>query len=196
MTNKSKYNFAFVAGALLLPETKEYVSHIQDIDAYLQNKEQVDYMVLPTNSESSKKRLKSEIDKRLRTLNYAYIDAFRQMDTQEQGIILFLSICKSYTIIAEFCLDVIYQKWKMFDTTLSTYDFQYFLSSKLSSEQLDNLTDNTKYKAAQVTLRIFKDVKLLQDDKITQPYLSDAVRQLIIDNGDAWFFHCILHPNA
>lgn len=196
MASKSKYNFAFTAGALLLLETKEYVSHINDINAYLIHEEQVDYMVLPTNSESSKKRLKSEIDKRLRSLNATYIEAFQQMESKDQNIILFLGICKSYKIIADFCLEVVYQKWKMFDNELGTYDFQYFMSSKLSNEQLDSLTDKTQYKASQVTLRILKDIGLLVDDKIKQPYLSDTLRQLIEANGDAWFLHCILHSNS
>lgn len=196
MTAKDKYNFSFIAGALLLSESQEYIGSISDFDAYLNDTEQVDYMVLSTNSESSRKRLKSELDKRIRTLNKSYLTAFTEMTADEQRIILFLAVCKTYKIIQEFCLEVVYNKWKMFDNELSTYDFQYFVSLKISDEHLASLTDQTQYKVSQVALRILKDVGILKDNTITQPYLSDGVRQLIEDNGDAWFFHCILHPNA
>lgn len=192
MDNQSKYSLSYVAGAMLYEETKVYMESIKDFEAYLNKEEEVDYMVIPTNSESSKKRLKSEIDKRLRNLNKTYLESFNSLQTKDQQILLFLAICKTYDIITEFVIEEVYQKWKRFDNELTTYDFEYFLSTKLDEEQLNAITDKTKYKAAQVALRILKDIGILDEDKINQIFPSEVLQGIISTEGDNWFFNCLL----
>ena len=153
------YNLNFTSEALLYEETSVYIKAIQDIETYVEGREEISYMVIPTNSETSKKKLKLIIDKRLEQLNAEYLKFYRDIaQERDQKIILFLSLCKLHSILVEFAIEVVYQKWKIFDNKLDTYEFSYFLSQKLGNEEFDIISENTKYKLSQVAILIFKQV--------------------------------------
>ncbi|HCC93587.1 MAG TPA: hypothetical protein DEQ26_04550 [Flavobacteriaceae bacterium] len=190
-----KYNLAFTAGALLYNESSLYLSAINNIEAYCNGDENVDIDVLTTNSESSRKRIKSELDKRFKNINFSYLEKFNQVDEQDQKIILFFAICNTYQIITEFSLEVVYKKWLNFDNELGTYDFKYFLSSKLSEDQLNDISSSSQYKLTQVAIKIFKDVGLYKNESLIPLKPSEDLIDLIYRNGDQWFFNCILFNN-
>ena len=70
------YSLGFTAGALLHKEAKEYIAAISSFDNYFSLKENVANIYIPTNSETSRKRIKGELDKRLRLLNSEYLNLF------------------------------------------------------------------------------------------------------------------------
>lgn len=190
-----RYNLAFTTGALLYSETMEYINHIENYNEFLTKEASPDYLVISTNSESSKKKFKSEIDKRLRNLNEDYLEMLKTGEEMEQKIVLFLAICKTYKIITEFCLEVIYKKWKKFDKDLTTYDFHYFLSTKLSDEQYNSISENTRNKLSQIAIKIIKDVGILTKEGINQLEPSKNLKHLIKESNDDWFFDCLLIQN-
>jgi hypothetical protein len=195
MKEEMKYNLAFTAGALLYNESLIFIQAIDHIEDYLKNEFIVDSDVLITNAESSRKRIKSELDKRLKNLDIDYLEKFSLFIEQDQKIILFLAICKTYSIITEFALEVVYNKWKNFDNELSTYDFKYFLSSKLSEEQLNSISAHSLYKLSQVAVKMFKDVGVFKEDKLSSIHISNELVDLLKVKGDTWFLPCILNPN-
>lgn len=187
-----KYSLGFTAGALLRKEAEEYIGAILSFEDFFSKSENVSAVHITTNSESSKKRIKSELDKRLFSLNEDYLNFFKKNRGNDQNIILLLAICKTYPIIIEFLLEVIYSKWKRFDYDISTYDFTYFLSEKLTSEQLDGISDNTKYKLSQVAIKMLKEIGMLEKEKINQIFPSDDLNNLLQKNNDGWFLNCLL----
>lgn len=189
---KMSYSLGFTSGALLYKEAKQYVAAISSLEDYLLKTESVSNTHIPTNSETSRKKIKTELDKRLRFLNEDYLKLFTNTDEKNQKIILLLAVCKSYTIISEFLLAVIYSKWKRFDYDVSTYDFSYFLSEKLSAEQMDSISDQTKYKLSQVAVKMLKDVGMLTENQINQVFPSEELTTILNKNGDGWFLNCLL----
>lgn len=190
-----KYNLAFTAGALLYNESILFIRAIDSTEDNLKNKFSVHSDVLATNAESSRKRIKSELDKRLKNLDVDYLNKFFLLTEQDQKVILFLAICKTYSIITEFALEIVYNKWKNFDNELSPYDFKFFLSSKLSEGQLNEISDNSLYKLSQVVVKIFKEVGVYKEDKLSIIDISDDLMDLLKMKGDAWFLPCLLNPN-
>ena len=187
------YNLNFTSGALLYEETSVYIKAIQDIETYVEGREEISYMVIPTNSETSKKKLKLIIDKRLEQLNAEYLKFYRDIaQEKDQKIILFLSLCKLHSILVEFAIEVVYQKWKIFDNKLDTYEFSYFLSQKLGNEEFDIISENTKYKLSRVAILIFKQVGIYDSEKINIVEPSEELRELIEKYNDDWFFNCLM----
>lgn len=186
------YSLSFTGGALLYEESRILINSVTDLEKYFEGDFILNSDVLKTNSESSRKRLKNEIDRRLKKLNTSYVTFFNDTNETDQKIILFLSICKLYNIITEFCLEVVYKKWINFDNELSTYDFKYFLANKLSEEQLNSISEGTHYKLSQIAIKIFKDLGMYKDG-IIQPIMpSDRLIDLLNQQKDIWFFDCIL----
>lgn len=186
------YSLGFTTGALLYKEAKEYISSILSVQDFFMKAENVSSNHLSTNSEISKRKIKSELDKRLHFLNEDYLKLFCKSDENDQKIILLFAICKTYPIIAEFLLEVIYPKWKRFDYDVSTYDFGYFLSEKLDQSKLDSLSDQTKYKLSQVTIKMLKEIGMLEKKQINQIFPSEELMTLLSTNGDGWFLNCLL----
>lgn len=186
------YSLSFTGGALLYEESKILINSVTDLEKYFEGDFILNSDVLKTNSESSRKRLKNEIDRRLKKLNTSYITFFNDTNETDQKIILFLSICKLYNIITEFCLEVVYKKWINFDNELSTYDFKYFLANKLSEEQLNSISEGTHYKLSQIAIKIFKDLGMYKDGTIQPIKPSDRLIDLLNQQKDIWFFDCIL----
>jgi hypothetical protein len=186
------YSLGFTTGALLYKEAKEYIGAISSIENYFSKDENVSSSIISTNSESSKRKIKAELDKRLGFLNADYLNLFIQTNEKNQKIILLLTICKTYAIISEFIIQVIYTKWKRFDYDVTTYDFSYFLSEKLSIEQRESISDQTKYKLSQVAIKMLKEVGILEKDQIHQMNPSDELIKLLNKNGDGWFLNCLL----
>ncbi|MBB1151449.1 DUF1819 family protein [Myroides sp. NP-2] len=186
------YSLSFTGGALLYEESKILINSVTDLEKYFEGDFILNSDVLKTNSESSRKRLKNEIDRRLKKLNTSYITFFNDTNETDQKIILFLSICKLYNIITEFCLEVVYKKWINFDNELSTYDFKYFLANKLSEEQLNSISEGTHYKLSQIAIKIFKDLGMYKDGIIQPIKPSDRLIDLLNQQKDIWFFDCIL----
>lgn len=190
------YNLAFTAGALLYNESLLYVRAIEDIASYYSGEAVVNSEVLITNAESSRKRIKSELDKRFRQVDPTYLSKFFELSESDQRVILFLTICKTYSIITEFSLEVVYKKWLNYDNELETYDFRYFLSSKLTEEELNNISTQSQYKLAQVAVKMYKDVGLYREKQLMPLQPSNDLINLIKNNRDEWFFHCILFTKA
>lgn len=186
------YSLGFTTGALLHKEAKEYISSISSFDDYLMKTENVSSNYISINSERSKKKIKSELDKRLTLLNGDYLKLFLTSEENDQKIILLFAVCKTYPIIAEFLLEVIYPKWKRFDYEISTYDFGYFLSEKLSQTKLDSLSDQTKYKLSQVAIKMLKEIGMLEKKQIRQIFPSEELITVLSTNGDGWFLNCLL----
>lgn len=190
-----KYSLGFTAGALLHYESTMYINCIKKFDAYLKGEEIVDYMAIPTNSESSKKRLKSEIDKRLMTIPIDILKEYVTLDEQDQKIVLFLGICKVYPIITEFCLEEVYVKWKNFSNEISTYDFQYFLNGKLSEKELSRLSEVSLYKLSQVAIKMLKEVGVLIENDINKVLPSPFLYDVLIKSSEGWILDCLLVQN-
>jgi len=103
----NKYSTSFTAGALLFREADVYISNIQDGDQYMKDKEVVDMNVLPINAESSKKRIKKELDKRLRALeDPRLLELYQSLEVKDRKLILFYAICKLYSLINDFMIEV------------------------------------------------------------------------------------------
>ena len=98
MNNKasSKYSIAFTVGALLLNETMVAMDSLNNSRDFFNSKEELNAMILPINSESSRKRISAEIVKRMRALpDYSFIDLFIKADEQSKKLILFMLFVNS-----------------------------------------------------------------------------------------------------
>src|SRR5690606_33968509 len=156
MKKEMKYNLAFTAGALLYNESLYFIQAIDYTVDYLKNEFSVHSDLLVTNAESSRRRIKSEVDKRLKNLDVDYLNKFSLYTEQDQKVILCLAICKTYSIITELALEVVLNKWKNFENQHHTSDFKYFLSSQLSAEQLNSISEHPLYNLSPVAVKMFK----------------------------------------
>ncbi|MEC5165594.1 hypothetical protein RCH18_001325 [Flavobacterium sp. PL11] len=112
--------------------------------------ENIDFNVIPVNSEKSKKTLKHEIAKRLKAINNErLLDSFMTLDRNGKNVLLYYGICKCYPIIKHFMLEVVLNKWQNLDYELEITDFINFLHRKMGFySELQKITENSIYKSS------------------------------------------------
>ncbi|WP_428231848.1 BrxA family protein [Flavobacterium sp.] len=191
---KIKYSIAFTAGALLTRETEAFISAINNIDDFLEGKETIDFNVIHVNAESSKKRLKNEIEKRLLALNNEnLINRFAVSDINSKNLILFYGICKCYPIIKHFMLEIILNKWQNLDFELEVSDFKNFLYRKMDFHpELEKITEKSISKCGQVVIKMLVDLGMVNKNKIQKIQISNSIISECNKVGDHWYMDVLL----
>jgi hypothetical protein len=192
--DKIKYSIAFTAGALLLRETEAFFSATNCFKDIINGNEEVDFNVIPVNAESSKKRIKHEIEKRVIAINNEQLlDTFMAFDKNGKNLILFYGICKCYPIIKHFMLEVVLNKWQNLDHELEISDFTNFLYRKMDFHpELQKITEKSIYKCGQVALKMLIDLGMLHKNKIQKTAISNIILRECVNAGDLWFLDVLL----
>tara|TARA_R110002073_G_scaffold71451_5_gene175446 strand:+ start:1756 stop:2373 length:618 start_codon:yes stop_codon:yes gene_type:complete len=194
LTNETKkYNTGFTSGALLYKEAPFAIDSIQNIKEFLLGNEAINPDVLPINSEGSRKRIKIELENRLRALNdYELIELFKRSDESNKKLILFYAACKLYALLADFMLEVVLYKWNNIDLEISNDDFQNFLYKKMNQHnELLKITEITRYKLSQVALKMLKQLGMINKGQLRKMIFNESVLKAILKNGDTWFLKAL-----
>ncbi len=189
-----KYSTAFTSGSLLFKEAEMTIPAISDKVAFINGDEELNMAVLPVNSESSKKRIKRELENRLRAIGNAdFISLYITSDELNKKLILFYAACKRYPLIADFMLEVVLNKWYNLDYEISTSDFQNFLYRKMDTHpELLKITERTRKEISEVALRMLKELGLTKNNNLQKLDFNPHILKTIVGNGDLWFLEVLL----
>lgn len=147
----------------------------------------IDDNVLQKPTLDSRKRVFSELKKRLKYLTLLEMQHFKDASMDDVKILSFVSCLKAYRLIYEFVLEVIREKYFMFDYSIEPSDYTSFIESKeVSSPKLSAISETTSYKLKQVLFLMLADVGLIESTKnhyITKPMLSDAVIMILLSDS-------------
>jgi len=184
----NKYLLSFTAASLMPYETKEVA-----IIYFKENnwKRTMDIVVsdniIQRNSESSRKRIFSELKKRISNLNNKELIFLTESSGNNLKHIVYLSCIKTYKIIFDFAVEVLYNKIIYYDHQILDSDYETFIESKrLEYENLENISSNTNYKIKQVIFRILEQAGLIDSTKtkqITPPMLNEELINLLLNDN-------------
>ena len=123
-TDINTYDFSYTGYALRLNEMTK-------VAAMIINGEQVDAAnELGRGKETTGKRSLSEIQKRLYALTDRQKDIFINGDLISQKQIAFLSVCKLHFFIRDFVVEVLREKYLVFDNQFTEGEFVSFVKRK------------------------------------------------------------------
>jgi hypothetical protein len=195
--SQKKYKAGFTAGSLLLKESEVLIASINDVVDYLKGDENLNPSLVPNKFESSQKRIKTEVDNRLKAIGSPLIiNAFINADTRNKNLILFYGAAKHYAVIADFMLEIVLLKWTKQNLTLTNDDFLGFLFLKEDSHpELEKFTPVTKKKMAEVVLRMLRELGILEGNTLKKVQFNNNILKLIVLNNDRWFLDAILMGN-
>ncbi len=195
LTDYLRYRTGFTSGALLTKEAMAAITSLNSLTDFLSGLEEIDADELAINSESSRKRIKSELELRLRNIESEHLLSLITSPNELQSdVILFYAACKTYRLLSDFMLEEVLPKWQRFDKELTTFDFVHFVYQKMDSvSELEEITEVTIRKLAQVAIKMLKQLGLMYRNKLTSLPLefSDAAIE-IVRLGDSWFLDALL----
>jgi len=190
MVTKKKYTFSFTGASALIAETmviaEEYYC-LRDWKAV--EKSLLDTNLLNKVKQATFKREFSEIKKRLSLLTKDQLQLMIQGSLDDAKAMILLSLVKAYSFFRDFIVEVIRNKYFLFDTIVSETDYIRFVNSKsISHSELTSITDVTAKKVKQVVFKLLEQVGLITQAKngsILKPILNNKVIDVIIDDDPA-----------
>lgn len=139
---------------------------------------------------STTKKFLNEINKRLEPLTGKQLDLLIDGDLQSQKQIAFLAICKAHSFIRDFVVEVLREKFLVFDYQLSEGEYISFLRRKEDLyPEMEELTETTKKKVKQVTFKMLEQAGLIDDVKskmIQVQLLDDVLIEAIASDDPNW----------
>lgn len=185
MINKNKYTFSFTGASALIAETlviAEEYERLKDWDKV--QKSLLDNNLLNKVKHATFKREFREIKKRLSLLTLAQIQLMISGSHDDAKAMILLSLAKTYTFLEDFILEVLRNKYTLFDTVLTEADYTRFFNAKsLSNSELNQISETTAKKVKQVIFKLLEQVGLIsmaKNGRIIKPVLSKQALEVII----------------
>ena len=199
MVHKKKYTFSFTGASALIAETMviaEEYDRLKDWKAV--EKSLLDNNLLNKVKQATFKREFSEIKKRLSLITQDQMQLMIQGSLDDAKAMILLSLVKAYSFLRDFIVEVICNKYLLFDTLVSEIDYIRFVNTKiLSHNELSTITEVTAKKVKQVIFKLLEQVGLITQAKngtILKPILNSKVIDVII-NDDPALLNAFLFSN-
>ena len=190
MAHNIKYTFSFTGASVLIAETlaiAEEYNRLNDWRAV--EKSLLDNNLLNKVKQATFKREFSEIKKRLSLLTQDQLQLMIHGSLDDAKAMILLSLIKAYTFLRDFIVEVIRNKYLLFDTVISDIDYIRFVNTKsLSHNELNAITEATAKKVKQVVFKLLVQVGLIthsRNGSILKPILNGKVIDVIIDDDPA-----------
>lgn len=183
MVVEKKYKFSFTAASL---RTKDVVTVV----LWETSKNTHDLELTLGNGKSATgKRLLLELNNWIGTLTKHQINVLQNGSFKSQNEIAFLAVCKYFDFIRDFVIEVIREKYMVFDYELTDGDYLSFFRRKAEFHpEMENLTEITQKKIKQVTFKMLEQAGIINNVKsrTIQPQLleSDTQKVIIEDNPE------------
>ena len=193
MTTTKKYDISYRQGALMSDYFDAVMNAITDFDLFVSGDEQLHYSIIKANSEASQQRYLRELTRRIKQLSSSMFNYYFTADTNNKRVIQFYTICKTYSIIAEFMIEVVRKKWLNLNFNLEPYDFKNHLIEKLEQTGvLEQTTETTLYRLGQVFFKMLQELGMYKKEKFNTIKIDPQLMQLLYQAGDEWFIDAML----
>lgn len=177
-----KYNMSYTACDLVSSETIKVAQlFLEEKDWKQVSKIAFERNLLQYRTENALKRTLSEIISRLKILPLEAIEILVNGTPFEQNQILWFALCLRYQFIYDFAIEVIIEKYNLMQPEITQLDYDAFFNSKLSwHDELDKLTDSTKYKLRQVLFKMLREAEVIDANNcILTAFVSPRVVEII-----------------
>jgi hypothetical protein len=184
---------SFTTGGLFLRESVKLAEMFLQLADWNAVQEKVTAEnLLQTRTLTTSKRVSREIISRIKTLYPDELDLLIHGTVQEQGYLLWISICRYYQFVADFAVEIIRERYLGMNIDLHYEDFNSFFHKKSESHpELDKIKPATRNKLRQVLFKILREAELLTgDNTINSAMLTPRLLEAISQNSrrDILFF--------
>jgi len=137
--------------------------------------------ILQIKKESSKRKIVTSLINRLELLKAEEISFFSSSSDRDQKYLLWIAICRQYSFIHDFALEVLHNRFILLEKKLEYKHFDEFIESKAFwHPELEEIISSTRKKLRQVLFRMMREAGVLSDEnQIIQAIPSRGLADLI-----------------
>jgi hypothetical protein len=187
---QSPYKMSFTTGGLFFNESLQVAEVYDQVGDWQKTRDRVlSENILQTRTESSAKRRAREICFRLELLAKDQLQLLISGSRQEQQYLLWIAVCKSYSFIRDFMIEIVREKFLRMDLHLQAADYEIFFEDKAEwHEELERLSDSTKAKLRQVLFKTMREAEIIsREDMIIPCLLTEQLTKVLAADNPSWF---------
>lgn len=193
---KSPYSAAVTGGGFLFEETEALLPLLMSSDrSQLLKDEIVNNAILHVNSQKSRERFVSEIERRFLAMPPAFWNDYRDMEIGDRKIALFYVILRTYKILFDFHINVCIKRWNSVGQRLELQDIMLeFNEISAKDEFVDSWAESTKKKVASAYLSMLRKCGMMDSKGMLSP-LRPSNASFYLKIGESWFLEaCLMAP--
>ena len=163
MNANETYLMSFTTGGLFLQESLLFADlFLETNDWLIVSKKVKENNLLQSRMSSSAQRVSQEIVGRLKCLNETELNFLLKGSNLDQRLILWVAVCRKYTFIRDFAIEVLCFKYRTYKTKIDKDDYELFYSQKEDTHpEVEKLAPSTKDKLRSVMFKNMRDVGLI-----------------------------------
>jgi len=177
-----RYSMSFTTGGLFYSESVKLAELFLELNDWnaIRNKV-LSENLLQARTQNTSKRFCREIISRLKMLSVQELELLINGTSQEQAYLLWLAICRRYTFIGDFAVEIIRERFISLKADLSNEDFEAFIHKKSEwHSEIDAIQPSTRSKLRQVLFKMLREAELLTvNNTINAALLSPRLVQVI-----------------
>lgn len=184
------YKLSFTSASLLINDSIKVAEIFSQKKQWPLTKEIIlKENILQRKKEGTIIRELQEIRHRLSALTEKQIRLLLNSNVETQKLILFFGVCKYYSYIKEFTVEILRQKLILFDNQIYDSDYEkFFVQKSSSSHKLNSISESTKEKIKRVLFTILWQAGIINSAKskmIQPPFLtSKLIEAIVLDNPE------------
>jgi hypothetical protein len=184
--NNGRYSLSFTTGSLFHRESVNLaVLYLELKDWNAVRDKVLSENLLQARTLNTSKRVCREIISRLNKLNSNELDLLVKANSQEQGYLLWLAVCRRYKFIADFAVEVLRERFITLKTNLSHEDFDSFFNKKSEwHTELDEIRPSTRNKLRQVLFKILREAGLLTENNMINAAMIGPELLNVLSHGN------------
>ena len=175
----TRYRLSFSSGGLLYNESLLILDTFQHARNWAATRSMaVENNLLQSRTVNSSKRKTGEVIARIRLLTEDQLNLLRSGSSEEQRYLLWLAACKHYTIIYEFAVEVLLEKFLRLDLLLEKEEYETFFEEKAQwNEELERVKPSTRKRTQQVLFQMLREAGIISSANMIIPALPS--RELV-----------------
>lgn len=179
----SKYSMAFTTGALFFHESVKLARLYTSLRQWRDVRSAVvAENLIQARTANTLNRVTSEIISRLKTLNKQEINFLAQAEYDDQRYILWFAVCRRYTFIGDFAVDVVHANFTSFKNIVTYEDYDSFFNKKAEwHSELDRIAPATKRKMRQTLFKMMREANLLDKNNAIIPIVANSAFTTLLD---------------
>lgn len=182
------YSMSFTTASLLSHESILVAELFADVGDW----DEVRRRVLADNrlqmrTTNAAKRIFSEVVSRLRQLTPEQMAYMLTAERREQNYLLWLAYCKRYRFVYDFAVEVVQEKFRRLDLSLTYEEYDIFFNNKAEwHPEVARIAETTRKKQRQFLFKSMREAELLSDaGQIMPVFLSPHLIRLIAGDDPA-----------
>lgn len=170
----ARYRVSFTACALEPTRSAELIALYASLDDWDKVRERALLEnLVQAGGEASAKRVTGELVGRLRCLSPSELILFAQVPARERAYLLWLAACRFYALLADFAVEVIYEKFCSGARFVKRDDFLIFYNRKAEwRPELDRLSISSRQKLVANAMRICREGGVLATNGEIIPFMA------------------------